>query len=80
MVVIALQTFCEASYKLKGILFDISFVQYITAKSRSTIVEAGMSQICPRFGGDGTEISPPRDLLDQPPGEMSWFGASLPTI
>ena len=40
--------------------------------SRSTIEGgAGMSQIVPVLEGDGTKIVPPKELFDQPQGEMS---------
>ena len=41
--------------------------------SRSTIggAGAGMSQLYPVLGGDGTKIAPSGDLFDATPGEMS---------
>ena len=31
----------------------------------------GCYKFVPVLGGDGTKISPPEDLFDQPPGEMN---------
>ena len=31
----------------------------------------GCHKFVPVLGGDGTEITPPGDIFDQPPGEMT---------
>ena len=40
----------------------------------------GCHSFAPVLGGDGTKITPPGDLFDQPPGERVEFEASLRTM
>ena len=46
-----------------------------TDKAEESLNDWGRGRGCHKFvpvlGGDGTKIAPPKDLFDQPPGEMS---------